>query len=98
MAFSLLYLVRHCSAAGQEPSAGLTEAGQAQSTALTQFFFSMKIERIVSSPYRRALETAAAIAIGKDLTVTTDERLVERVLSPGPLPDWERHLRASFQD
>lgn len=41
-----LYLIRHCSAAGQEPDAPLTEAGHEQAHLLRDFFHEIPIDRI----------------------------------------------------
>jgi 2,3-bisphosphoglycerate-dependent phosphoglycerate mutase len=94
----MLYLVRHCRAAGQEPDAPLTPEGEAQAAALADFFAPRPIDRILSSPFTRARDSIAPLATRRGLPVETDDRLVERVLSGAPLPDWRDHLRRSFSD
>jgi 2,3-bisphosphoglycerate-dependent phosphoglycerate mutase len=76
----------------------LTPAGQARAERLADFLVPAGIGRIVSSPYRRALDSIAPLAARLGLTVTTDKRLRERVLSADPLPDWRESLRATFTD
>jgi 2,3-bisphosphoglycerate-dependent phosphoglycerate mutase len=93
-----VYLVRHCQAAGQEPDAPLTPDGEAQAVALADFLAPLPIDRILSSPFRRAQDSIAPFATRRGLPVEPDDRLVERVLSAVPLPDWQEHLRASFAD
>src|SRR2546421_6220368 len=88
-----LYIVRHCQASGQEPEAPLTQQGQAQATELVRFLSNKGIERIVSSPYKRAIQSIAPLAQSLQLEVETDTRLVERVLSTTALPDWRARLR-----
>jgi 2,3-bisphosphoglycerate-dependent phosphoglycerate mutase len=93
-----LYLVRHCAAAGQAPGDPLTPEGRMQAEALADHLTPCGIRRIVSGPYRRAMETAAPLAARLGLVVETDDRLVERVLCAGGHPDWREMLRASFAD
>lgn len=94
----VLYVVRHCAATGQEPPAPLTEEGRAQAEALCAFLSRYPIERIVSSPFRRARESILPLGKRLGLEVETDKRLRERTLSTVSLPDWREQLRCSFQD
>jgi 2,3-bisphosphoglycerate-dependent phosphoglycerate mutase len=93
-----LYFVRHCRAAGQEPDAPLTAEGEQQAHDLAKFLAPRGISRIVSSPYTRATASITPLATLLGIAIETDERLIERVLSTSPLPDWQYHLRASFDD
>lgn len=93
-----LYIVRHSDAAGQASNAPLTPAGIARAERLADFLAPAGIGRIVSSPYRRALDSIAPLAARLGITVATDKRLVERVLSTSALPDWRECLRATFTD
>lgn len=93
-----LYLVRHCRATGQEPNAPLTPEGEAQADALADLLAPLGVERIVSSPFARALASIEPLARRIGLMVEPDERLVERVLCGEPRPDWREQLRASFDD
>jgi len=93
-----IYLVRHCKAAGQEPEAPLTEEGVTQAERLADFFAGMKVDRIVTSPFERAIATIRPYAARSGIAIETDGRLSERVLSTEPLPDWMEHLKISFTD
>lgn len=93
-----IYLVRHCAASGQAPDAPLTGDGRETAHALAAALCGFGIQRILSSPYRRAVETAQPLAERLGLPVTADARLVERVLTPTPVPDWRERLVASFTD
>ncbi|MGH2351947.1 MAG: histidine phosphatase family protein, partial [Chloroflexota bacterium] len=53
---------------------------------------------IVSSPYVRAVESIRPLAHRLGIKVETDERLRERLLSQGPLPDPLERLQESFDD
>lgn len=91
-----VYLVRHCRASGQEPDRPLNEEGEAQAIALADFLAPRGIERIVSSPFVRAIESVGPLAARLGLMVETDERLAERMLSTEPMADWEERMRTSY--
>lgn len=93
-----IYLVRHCRAAGQEPEAALTAEGERQAELLADFFAETAVDRIVSSPYVRAVASIRPFAQRAGITIETDSRLRERVLSTEELPDWMKKLEKSFAD
>ena len=93
-----IYIIRHCAATGQEPDAELTEKGMAQAVELSGFLSELGIERLVSSPYTRAVQSIAPFAETLAVEIETDERLKERVLSSGNLPDWFERLKSTFDD
>ncbi|CAN5336964.1 histidine phosphatase family protein [soil metagenome] len=81
-----LLLLRHGSTAanaagvlaGWTPGVGLEETGRQQSAAVAERLRPLPLTAIVSSPLDRCLQTAAAVAEGRDgLTVVTDDRLGE---------------------
>jgi 2,3-bisphosphoglycerate-dependent phosphoglycerate mutase len=99
----VVYLVRHCQAAGQEPAAPLTADGLAQAEALADFLAPLRPDRIVSSPFRRAIASVEPLAVRLGLSIEVDPRLVERILRapvpPGsPSEDWQTLLRRSFDE
>lgn len=94
----LLYLVRHCRATGQAPDAPLTPEGLAQARLLADLLIPHGIERILSSPFVRARDSIAPLATRLGIPVETDDRLIERVLTTEPLPDWPAHLARTFDD
>lgn len=93
-----IYVIRHCQAEGQEADAKLTELGEQQAIELAAFFKEVSVERILSSPYSRAVETIQPIAEQKKIPIVMDDRLKERVLSTSHLPDWMEKLEATFHD
>lgn len=95
---SIIYLIRHCQAKGQERNAPLTELGKQQAIELANLLEQKQIEKIVSSPYTRAYESIVPLAKRLTLTIETDERLIERLLSPTPVNDWENKLAETFVD
>lgn len=93
-----IYLIRHCKANGQEPAAELTEEGYLQARQLADMLGDRSIDRIVASPYQRAISTIQPLAERVGLPIQRDDRLCERILSTNDLPDWMDHLRLSFDD
>ena len=93
-----VYVIRHCEAEGQASDAPLTATGQKQAQELAKFFSEIKVERIVSSPYKRAVQSIGPLADKFGVQVEKDDLLAERVLSSHNLPDWMEKLTASFED
>lgn len=93
-----IYLVRHAKAEGQPPGAPLTDIGKKQAMALIDFFKNKPIDRIYSSPFKRAVDTIKPLAELKKLDIHIDKRLGERVLSSKKFPDWQEKLKQSFTD
>lgn len=93
-----IYLIRHCEAEGQEANASLTEKGYIQAIQLAEFFSNLKVDRIISSPFLRALESIEPFAKSKNIDVQIDDRLAERVLSSLSIPDWLDKLKDTFSD
>ncbi|TLS52547.1 histidine phosphatase family protein [Paenibacillus antri] len=93
-----IYLIRHCKAAGQEAEAPLTEQGLEQSERLAEALKEMQIEKVVSSPFRRAVHSVEPLTRRLGIDVAVDARLSERVLSGRDLPDWMDHLLRSFEE
>jgi 2,3-bisphosphoglycerate-dependent phosphoglycerate mutase len=91
-----LYIIRHCQTAGQEPEAVLTADGEKQAEKLADFLGDARIERIVSSPFVRAVQSIEPLAHRLRLEIETDPRLQERVLSGSDLPNWRENLRQTF--
>lgn len=93
-----IYVVRHCSAEGQWPEAGLTAEGILQAGRLAEFFDGIEVDRIITSPFKRARETAGPLIEKKGLYVEVDSRLMERVLSSTEFTDWLIKLEDTFLD
>lgn len=93
-----IYVVRHGSAEGQPPEANLTEKGRLQAETLADFFTKIKVDRIISSPFLRAVQTIEPFSKRCNVNVGIDYRLSERILSTKDLPDWIDKLKATFED
>jgi 8-oxo-dGTP diphosphatase len=79
----VLYLVRHAKAGsrhaweGDDRERPLVPAGEAQARALAARLAPLAVGRLVSSPYRRCVQTLEPLAAAAALTVETDDRLEE---------------------
>ena len=73
-------LIRHCQSTGQSTDSPLTELGCEQAVALAAWLAGRGVDRIVSSPYQRAIDTVLPFASRAGMEVETDERLGERRL------------------
>ncbi|AXI11151.1 histidine phosphatase family protein [Oceanobacillus zhaokaii] len=95
-----IYFVRHCSADGQHKDSPLTKDGIMQAQLLADFFHEQNItfDRIISSPYLRAIESIKPFAESMGITIDVDNRLEERILSDEPIEDWLEELEYSFND
>jgi broad specificity phosphatase PhoE len=94
-----IVLVRHAAATSQDANAALTIEGRRQANLLADLLLQFQIQRVISSPFVRAIESAEPFCRRAGLRLETDDRLVERVLSARQdLPDWRDHLGRSFDD
>ena len=100
-----IYMVRHAESIyihGEERSRGLTEKGLEYAKCVANVFADIKVDAVVSSPYRRAIQTVQYVADQKRLPIDEYENLRERLIK-GPLYEekWEVILQAikkSFDD
>jgi 2,3-bisphosphoglycerate-dependent phosphoglycerate mutase len=93
-----IYIIRHCEAKGQPSESPLTEKGFKQAKALVNFFSNTKIDRIITSPFLRAIQSVVPLSEKRNIKIEMDERLSERILSTKDLPDWYENLKATFLD
>jgi 2,3-bisphosphoglycerate-dependent phosphoglycerate mutase len=96
--FRRVLLVRHCQSSGREPEAPLTPLGHQQAVTLAAYLSQFDIRYIVTSPFRRALQTIEPFARQMQLPIHVDERFAARRLSAHPLEDWLSHISESFID
>lgn len=82
-----VYVIRHCAAEGQSSESPLTATGYRQANELATFFYNFKVERIISSPYKRAIQTIQPLAELLNIEIEMKSQLEERVLSTEPLPE-----------
>ncbi len=95
---SPIYLIRHCETTGQEPDAPLTPRGEEQARRLCTQLLELPITHLISSPYRRALDSIQPLATALKIPITREDALKERQLGVVSLDDWQDHLRQTFVD
>ncbi|SDJ68741.1 histidine phosphatase family protein [Sediminibacillus albus] len=95
-----LFMIRHCNAEGQHKDSPLTKDGVIQAQIVAEFLqdYGYKMDRILSSPFLRAVESIKPYAQRNSLPIEIDERLEERLLSEEPVDDWMDVLEQSFTD
>ncbi|WP_404349363.1 histidine phosphatase family protein [Sutcliffiella horikoshii] len=93
-----IYIVRHCEAEGQPAEAQLTGKGFKQAGELAKFFSNTPIDRIISSPFLRAIQSIEPLSKETNSSIEVDERLAERTLSCVDLPDWLEKLKETYDD
>lgn len=93
-----IYIIRHCEAEGQSSDSPLTKKGFTQANELSDFLTDIKVDRVISSPFLRAIQTIKAFAEKNKLEIETDNRLAERELSSIYFSDWMDKLEATFND
>jgi 2,3-bisphosphoglycerate-dependent phosphoglycerate mutase len=98
-------LVRHASpvmpntVGFTEMTRPLTEIGSRDAALLALSLESEKnIVAVYSSPMRRAIQTVEAIAQARGLEVIPIAELVEHLLSPEPITNWQEVLKQSWSD
>ncbi|MBP2242817.1 2,3-bisphosphoglycerate-dependent phosphoglycerate mutase [Cytobacillus eiseniae] len=93
-----IYIIRHCEAEGQADDVALTDKGFQQADKLSDFLSNLKVDRIICSPFLRAIQTIKPFAVARNIEIEMDHRLRERSLSSNFLPDWLDKLEATFYD
>lgn len=93
-----LLLMRHCESTGQAPDATLSERGHEQARALAHFLAHHPIDRVIASPYRRAVESIAPFARAAGLAIEVDEDLREHRLADPPIAAWRDAVARCFED
>jgi len=93
-----IFVIRHCQAEGQSSEASLTNKGIKQALDISEFFSDIKIERIISSPFKRAIDSIHPLADRLNIDVEINKKLTERILSIEDLSDWFKKLGRTFED
>jgi len=98
MKLKRIYVIRHCEAEGQPAESALTDNGIKQAIELAAFFKDIEINRIISSPYKRAIQSIQLLANQRNVEIELNQQLTERVLSTEHLTLWLEKLRMTFAD
>lgn len=91
-----LYFVRHAHSVytPDEWSRPLSEKGFQDASAVAELLKQESIDHVVSSPYKRAVQTIEGV--GNDIELVEEFR--ERKLSDGPLADFDTAIQKVWQD
>ena len=82
----------------EENDRPLSASGRAAADRLALDLAGEPVTAIWSSPYPRARQTVEPLARRVGIEIETVDDLRERLLSPGPLPDWREHLERTWLD
>ena len=97
-----VFLLRHAESAPdrriQESEWPLSVEGERQRQELSEGLLGLGIDRIVSSPYKRAMATVELFAEGADLKVEVLSDLRERKLRESYIENWQEVLERSWRD
>ena len=88
----MIYFLRHCDKTAKAADAPLSALGVQQAEALVAPLAKLGIERIISSPYLRAQQSALPFAKSAGLPLETNKALAEWRLSEAPRDDWKQVL------
>ncbi|PET64819.1 histidine phosphatase family protein [Bacillus sp. AFS001701] len=95
-----LYLVRHAHSTYTPDEIGrpLSKSGFSDANIVTELLLKEKIDYVVSSPYKRAIQTVEEISKTLNLEIIIEENFKERLLSLEPVPDFEDIIREVWMD
>ncbi|WP_141546952.1 histidine phosphatase family protein [Bacillus sp. AFS053548] len=95
-----LYLVRHAHSTYTPDELGrpLSKRGFTDAINVTKLLINEKIDYVISSPYKRAIQTVQEIAKSSNLDIIIEEDFKERLLSLEPVGDFEKEIREVWMD
>lgn len=95
-----VYFVRHCQPNTQnmdEPTRELTEKGMRDRALVTAFLADKQVDAVLSSPYKRAVDTVAHYAQAHGMEIKTIDGFRERGTN-GWVKDFEAFTRSQWAD
>ncbi len=96
-----VYFARHAQSNSQQHddrTRELTQQGLRDRGLVTRYLADKGIGRVLSSPYRRAIDTIAPFAEGAGLPIEIVDEIRERVLPGGWIEDFDAYTRRQWQD
>ncbi|MFF3022364.1 histidine phosphatase family protein [Gottfriedia sp. NPDC057948] len=95
-----LYIVRHAHSIYTPNELGrpLSKRGFTDAIIVTKLLLKEKIDFVISSPYKRAIQTVEEIAKLLNLEIIIEENFKERLLSLEPVEDFEKVIREVWMD
>ncbi|MED2800605.1 histidine phosphatase family protein [Bacillus thuringiensis] len=95
-----IYFVRHAHSTytKEERERPLSEKGNCDAENVTHLLKDKHIDVVISSPYKRAIQTVQGIANTYKLLIQTEEDLRERLLSTEPVADFNVAMQNVWKD
>ncbi|MDQ8735877.1 histidine phosphatase family protein [Paenibacillus sp. LHD-38] len=95
-----LYLVRHAHSVYtlDELTRPLSEQGLNDAKTITDTLKAMKIDVVISSPYKRAIQTVEGIAAYISGAILIEDDFKERLLSGQPVEDFQAAIEKVWED
>ncbi|EJQ47938.1 2,3-bisphosphoglycerate-dependent phosphoglycerate mutase [Bacillus wiedmannii] len=95
-----IYFVRHAHSTytKEEWERPLSEKGLLDTQHVTRLLKDKHIDVVISSPYKRAMQTVQGIANTYNLSIQLEEDLRERLLSKEPVQDFNDALKKVWED
>ena len=95
-----IFFVRHGHSiySPDELNRPLSEKGNRDAGQVTKFLSTEKITHVVSSPYRRAIQTVEGTAKYFGLSISIEDGFREKKLSGNPVDDFNEAVRKSWED
>lgn len=93
------YFVRHAhSTYTPEETRPLSEKGKADAQKVTNILAKEMIDVVISSPYKRAIQTIEGVATTNRQNIMVMDEFKERKLSEGPVADFASAIRTVWED
>ncbi|WIG38445.1 histidine phosphatase family protein [Bacillus toyonensis] len=95
-----IYFVRHAHSTytKEEREGPLSEKGHCDAENVTRLLKDGHIDVVISSPYKRAIQTVQGIANTYNVSIQIEEDLRERLLSSEPLEDFNDAIENVWED
>ncbi|MEN1935279.1 histidine phosphatase family protein [Paenibacillus sp. 102] len=95
-----IYFVRHAHSTytPEESERPLSEKGWNDAQTVTDLLRGEKIDVVISSPYKRAVQTVKGVADQFELPIHIEENLRERLLSKEPVVDFEEAITKVWEN
>lgn len=97
---TVVYFVRHAEVTyiPDDSLRALSSFGVEQAIQVSDYFEGLKINRILSSPYKRALETIEKIAVSRGIKIELNEELRERKVANGHIDDFDGFVKRQWEN
>ena len=95
-----IYFVRHAHSTytKEERERPLSEKGYCDAENVTRLLKDKHIDAVISSPYKRAIQTVQGIANTYNVTIQIEEDLRERLVSTKPVQDFNDAMEKVWKD